>query len=72
MPIVYPGDSGGAVFTTRHGGQPELAGMGIQGVSRDAAAFFHFAVAADAKAIGETFQLWRERQDRLRAGKKRQ
>lgn len=56
---VYPGDSGGPVFTAGRGGRPELVGMIIRRIGTDAKQFSHLAIAVDASAIRETLALAR-------------
>lgn len=67
---VYPGDSGAPVFVSRPGRKPELVGMVIERVGRNASAFSHFAIAVDVTAIRETLQLLAEREGQTAAGKK--
>jgi hypothetical protein len=59
---VYPGDSGGPVFTAARGGKPKLVGMIVQRVGRNPKTFAHFAIAVDAQVIRETLQLLAKRE----------
>jgi hypothetical protein len=67
---VYPGDSGGPVFTAARGGKPKLVGMIVQRIGRSPKTFAHFAIAVDARMIRETLQLLAEREQRP-AGKEK-
>jgi len=67
---VYPGDSGAPVFVCRHGGRPELVGMVIERVGRNANSFSHFAIAVDATSIRETLELLADREHQAAAGGK--
>jgi Trypsin-like peptidase domain len=59
---VYPGDSGGPVFTARERGKPKLVGMLTRGIRSKARTAVALAVAVDAQAIRETLQLLAERE----------
>jgi hypothetical protein len=50
---VYPGDSGGPVFTITHG-HAHLTGMIVERIGKQPNAFSHFAVAVDVATIRET------------------
>jgi len=67
---VYPGDSGGPVFVCRRGESPELVGMVIERVGRNANSFSHFAIAVDATSIRETLELLADREHQAAAGVK--